>query len=434
MPGGASLVPGGAPRRAGRRPRLTDVAALAGVSSGLVSLVLRNQPGPSEQTRTRVLDAARQMGYRADRTASLLARRRSHHLGVMMDVRNTFHADLVAELDAAATRAGYDLLLSTVTPTRDERRAAEVLLDFRCEALILLGPGDPAGRLNALGRELPVIVIGRRVPSPAVDVVRAADDQGVAEAVGYLTTLGHHAIAFVDGGRGTIASDRRRGYRQAMRRHGLSAQTRIIPGDHTEEAGIRAATTLLAGPGLPTAVIASNDRSAVGLLDAFTRRGVPVPGSVSVVGYDDSMLARLAHTDLTTVNQDARQQAERAIGLAVERLEGGRTAPRELVLTPHLVVRSTTAPPVLFPERAPVLAPDPRSMLGRALACAGRSALGLLLALLIGAAIGRLRPTRRDRGRPAQDTSPDDRGCRMAGGSWFPRLAAPGWCGCAGRG
>ncbi len=357
MVGGLVADPGPAPgeaarpepdeaaRPAGRRPRLADVAAQAGVSSGLVSLVLRNQPGPSERTRTRILEAARQLGYRADRTASLLARRRSRHLGVMMDVRNTFHADLVAELDAAATRAGYDLLLSTVTPSRDERRAVEVLLDFRCEALILLGPADPAGQLNALGRELPVVVIGRRIPSAIVDVVRAADDQGVAQAVCHLADLGHQAIAFVDGGRGTIASDRRRGYRQAMRRRGLAAQAWIIPGDHTEEAGIRAAAMLLAAPDLPTAVMASNDRCAVGLLDALTRRDVPVPGSLSVVGYDDSALARLAHVDLTTVSQDARQQAERAVALAVERLEGDRTAPREVVLAPHLVARSTTAPP-----------------------------------------------------------------------------------------
>ena len=127
-----------------------------------------------------------------------------------------------------------------------------------------------------------------------------------------------------------------------MRRPGLAARARVIPGDHTEEAGIRAARTLLADR-LPTAVITSNDRCAVGLLDAFARRGVAVPGAVSVVGYDDSMLARLAHVDLTTVSQDAGQQAECAVALAVERLEGHRAAPREVVLTPHLVVRSTTA-------------------------------------------------------------------------------------------
>ena len=351
------------PVAAGRRPRLADVAARAGVSSGLASLVLRNQPGPSEPARARVLGAARELGYRPDRTASLLARRRSHHLGVTMDVRNTFHAELVADIDAAATRLGYDLVLGAATPTRDQQRAAEILLDFRCEALILLGPEDQADWLGALGHELPVVVIGRRM-DPAgvgVDVVRASDDQGVAQAVSHLTILGHRDIAFVDGGQGAIASDRRQGYRQAMRRHGLAA--RVIPGDHTEEAGIRAAREMLStnraptadgaltadGPltadGLPTAVITSNDRCAVGLLDVFVRRGVQVPGTVSVVGYDDSMLARLAHVDLTTVSQDAGQQAAQAVDLAVERLEGGRTAPREVVLTPRLVVRGTTAPP-----------------------------------------------------------------------------------------
>src|SRR4051812_10126300 len=84
----------------GRRPRLADVAARVGVSPGLVSLVLRNQAGPSEQTRARVIAAAQELGYRADRTASLLARRRSRHLGVMIDVRNTFHAELVGDIDA----------------------------------------------------------------------------------------------------------------------------------------------------------------------------------------------------------------------------------------------------------------------------------------------------------------------------------------------
>jgi DNA-binding LacI/PurR family transcriptional regulator len=342
-PAPAPAPPSPVPAGRGRRPRLSDVAARAGVSAGLVSLVLRRQPGPSEQTRGRVLDAARELGYRADRTASLLARRRSQHLGVVMDVRNTFHAELVADIDAAATQRGYDLVLSALTPTRDERTATEILLDFRCEGLILIGPEDRAGWLSALGQELPVVAIGRRLRSASVDVVRAADDLGVAEAVAHLASLGHRDIAFVDGGRGTIAADRRRGYRQAMSRHGLAGQVRVIPGDHTEEAGVRAAPALLDGP--TTAVIASNDRCAVGLLDRLARLGVSVPGSMSVVGYDDSMLARLGHVDLTTVSQDAPRQADEAVTLLAERLDDGRAEPREVVLPPRLVLRSTTAPP-----------------------------------------------------------------------------------------
>jgi DNA-binding LacI/PurR family transcriptional regulator len=326
-----------------RRPRLADVAARAGVSAGLVSLVLREQPGPSDQTRARVLAAARELGYRADRTASLLARRRSQHLGVLMDVRNTFHAEMVADIDAAATRQGYDLVLSVLTPTRDERAATEILLDFRCEGLILLGPEDRAGWLTALGQELPVVAVGRRMRSASLDVVRAADDLGVAEAVAYLAGLGHRDIAFVDGGRGAIAADRRRGYLRAMSRHGLTGQSRVIPGDHTEEAGIGAAPALLEGKS--TAVIASNDRCAVGLLDRLARLGVDVPGDISVVGYDDSTLARLGHVDLTTVSQDAPRQAEEAVALLASRLDDGRTDPREVVLPPRLVIRSTTAPP-----------------------------------------------------------------------------------------
>jgi DNA-binding LacI/PurR family transcriptional regulator len=328
-----------------QRPRLADVAARAGVSTASVSLVLRGAPGPSAETREKVLAAAADLSYRADRAASLLARRRRHLLGVLLDVRNPFHAELVEELHAEADKAGYEVVLSTLTRDRDEARATETLLDFRCEALILLGPEAPAARLAALARQLPVVVVGRRVPGAAADVVRAADDQGVAEAVGHLAGLGHREIAFVDGGRGTIASDRRRGYRRAMRGLGLAAQMLVIPGDHTEDSGVRSAAVLAARARLPTAVIASNDRCAVGLLDALARSGVPVPAAVSVAGYDDSTLARLAHVDLTSVSQDAASQAAHAATLAAERLEEGRTAPREVVLTPQLVVRGSTAPP-----------------------------------------------------------------------------------------
>jgi len=105
-----------------------------------------------------------------------------------------------------------------------------------------------------------------------------------------------------------------------------------------------AARRLLDSSSLPTAVIAFNDQCAVGLQDAFSRAGIDVPGQVSIVGYDNSMLAQLAHIDLTTVDQDAAQLAEHAVQVAADRLENGRTAPEEFVLMPRLVVRRTTGP------------------------------------------------------------------------------------------
>jgi len=328
-----------------RRPRLEDVAARVGVSTGTVSLVLRNAPGPSAATRERVAAAAAELGYRPDRAASLLARRRAHLLGVMLDVRSTFHAELVADLHDAAEAAGYDVLLSTVTPTRASRRAIETLVDSRCEALVLLGPDAPTARLTTLGEQIPVVVVGRRLRSATLDVVRSADDHGVAAAVDHLVGLGHRDVTFVDGGVGTIATDRRSGYLRAMRRHGLDDRVRVLAGEQHEAAGIRAAAELLDAGTLPTAVVTFNDRVALGLLDALLRAGVPVPEQVSVVGYDDSPSAQLPHVDLTTVSQDTRAQAENAVRAAVERLDGGRTTPREVVLEPRLVVRRSTSAP-----------------------------------------------------------------------------------------
>ncbi|MGY1593438.1 LacI family DNA-binding transcriptional regulator [Geodermatophilus sp. SYSU D00708] len=328
-----------------RRPRLADVADEAGVSAATASLVLRGAPGPSGATRERVLDAAARLGYRPDRAASLLARRRSRLIGVVMDVRSTFHAQLVEDVHDAAEEHGYDLVLSTVTRTRDEQRAVETLLDSRCEALVLLGPDAPAARLSALARQLPVVAVGRPVEADGVDVVRAADDEGVALAVEHLAGLGHRRIAHVDGGRGPIAGARRRGYERAMRRRGLGGHVQVVGGDPGEGAGARAAATLFGPAEHPTAVVTYNDASAVGLLDALLRAGVDVPGEVSVVGYDDSPLSRLAHIDLTTVSQDSAQLTRLAVAAVVERLDGGRTAQREVVVPPHLVVRGTTGPP-----------------------------------------------------------------------------------------
>ncbi|SHK04546.1 transcriptional regulator, LacI family [Pseudonocardia thermophila] len=326
-----------------RRPRLEDVAAAAGVSTASVSLVLRGRPGPSDRTREKVLAAAAQLGYRADRAASLLARRRTHLLGVPVQLRDVYRAELAEEIQLAADRRGYTVALSAITAAHDEQRVAETLLDLRCEALLLLAPGMPDADIAALATRVPVVAVSRRAEPAGFDVVRVADDQGVALVVDHLVELGHHALVHVDGGSEAMAADRRDGFLAATARHGVAG--RVVPGGNTEEAGAAAARALLAEPELPTAVVAANDRSAIGLLDVFLRAGVRVPGDVSLTGYDDSELSRLAHVDLTTVNQEAAEQAEQAVDAALDRLDGGRTTSVERVLPPRLVVRGTTGPP-----------------------------------------------------------------------------------------
>jgi DNA-binding LacI/PurR family transcriptional regulator len=234
-----------------RRPTLSDVAALAGVSKSLVSIVMRGEPGAGAETRRRVLDAATRLGYQPDSRARLLRSGRSRLLGVVFGIQHAFHADLVTDLYTAARETGYELALSAVTPQRDEEEAVTGLLQDRCEALILLGPQSPAARLTRLADRLPVVAVARGVRGAAVDVVRSADADGLRLAVDHLAGLGHRRIAHIDGGRAPGAADRRRGYREAMHRHGLDAEIRVVPGGLTEEDGAEAARTLLASrPGL----------------------------------------------------------------------------------------------------------------------------------------------------------------------------------------
>ena len=331
-----------------RKPTMADVATRAGVSRTLVSFILDGKPGASEATKQRVLAVAEEIGYRPDSAARLLARGRSRTFGVLMDVSQLFEADLVTGIYPAAEELGYEVLLSANLPDRDESVPIDALLSHRCGGLILLGPTSGAGYLKSLADKAPVVVVGRRLAAhPGLATVRTDDARGIRLAVNYLVELGHEDIHHVDGGTDPGSADRRRAYLAAMRKHGLADRANVIPGAHDEKAGARAARAMLAGPKLPTAVLAGNDRCALGLLDVFTRSGVDVPGDLSLIGYDDSHLSDNPRIDLTTVHQGPRMRILTldAVRLAVAMLDGQHDNDDAVVLEPKLVIRGTTAPP-----------------------------------------------------------------------------------------
>jgi DNA-binding LacI/PurR family transcriptional regulator len=334
-------------RASGRlgRPTMRDVAARAGVSQTLVSLVLRDAPGASTATRERVVRAAAELGYRPDTAAQVLRRSRSRHIGVLFTLRQPFDVDLVEAIYPAAEQRGYHVVLGAIGAGRDDRQAVEELLAYRSEALIVDGTTIEAAQLARVADQIPVVDIGRRATGDSVDVVRVSDEHGARLAVDHLVGLGHRSIVHIDGGGQPGAAGRRRGYRRAMRRHGLQHEIRVLAGDYTEESGATAGRRILSDGPLPTAIFAANDRCARGLLDTLIRARVDVPGDISVAGYDDSEVARLSFINLTTVRQDAALMAEQAVQAIIERLDQGRTEARDIVLAPSLVVRGTTGPP-----------------------------------------------------------------------------------------
>ncbi len=328
-----------------RRPTLTDLAAAAGISVALASIVMREAPGASQATRSRVKAIADDLGYRPDQRAKLLRQNRSRLIGVSFEVPQAFHGDLVEGIYAAAEPAGYAVTLSGISPGRPEARAIAALQDDRCEALILLGPRTPTARLTELARRQPIVVLARAVRSPAVDCVRVDDGIGMDLAVAHLAGLGHRRVAYLDGGTTPGARERLRAFRAAAARHALPGGGVVLPGGPTEEDGAAAAELLRPRLGELTAAIAFNDRCATGLLDTFLQAGVSVPQDFSIVGYDDSRLSRISYRNLTTVGQHPAQLARMAVDRVIDRLDHGAGGRLDQLVRPTLKVRGTTGPP-----------------------------------------------------------------------------------------
>jgi DNA-binding LacI/PurR family transcriptional regulator len=322
---------------------LADVAKRAGVSTALASIVMREAPGASAESRRRILAVADQLGYRPDVRARSLASLKAHVIGVLFGRAGRFHIELIDGLYSAAEDQGWDLILSALTSSRDEKRALDSLHDFRFDALIMLGP-EVAEPLMA--GKVPLVVVGWPVAHPDVDIVRTSDDHGMALAVEHLVALGHRRITHLQGGAGVIALARRDAYLKAMRTQGLAAEARVVVCDGEDQLdGQRAARALLSeGSDLPTALVAFNDDIAAAAMSVLAQQGIHVPDDISVIGFDDSALARSPGIELTSVQQLPGEMARLAVERVVARSTGMHLREREIVLEPKLCVRTSSGP------------------------------------------------------------------------------------------
>mgnify|MGYP001829072329 FL=1 len=329
------------------QPTIRQVAERAGVSTALVSLVMRDAPNVSDHRRALVLEAAEELGYRPNVLARNLASHRTRTVGVVLnDLHNPFFAETVDGIESAADGAGYRILLGSARRSpRGEARAVETMLELRVDGLVLTGSRMPTADIERAAASAAVVVVGRTTRSKLVDTVNNDERIGARLAVDHLVALGHRAIAHVSGGAGAGAAARRRGYESAMRAHGLADEISVAGGDFSEEGGYAAAGVLLAVGPHPTAIFAANDQSAAGVLDRVEDAGMRAPDDVSIVGYDNTALAAMHHMSLTTVDPPRATLGRIAIQLLLERLDNSRTDAIHHVVAPSLVVRSSSGPP-----------------------------------------------------------------------------------------
>ncbi len=326
---------------------MEDVAARAGVSRALVSLVMRDSPKVSEKSRSAVRRAAEELGYRPNLMARNLASHRTMTLGLVLnDLHNPFFAEITDGIAEAAEAAGYNIVINTGLQSADvEEAAIDTFLQLRVDGLMLVGAEISDDRILALAGDAPLILVARASDSDAVDSVNTDDCMGGRMVVEHLIELGHRRIAHIDGGSGAGAEGRREGYVEAMHDHGLSEHVRIVAGSFTERAGNEGAGELLRDQELPSAIFAANDLTAAGALDRLEDEGLMVPDDVSLVGFDNTALAALHQMGLTTVNQPRQLMGWLATELLIERIEDGRSDAVHRVLDPSLVERRTTSPP-----------------------------------------------------------------------------------------
>lgn len=322
---------------------MKDVADRVGLSRQLVSLVLRGDPGPSAESRRRILEAAAELGYRPHTSARLLRQGSTHLIGIVFDMRNPFQVRFVEALFTRAEAKGYHLALSPKVQDRTPDEVVERLLEQRVDAIIAFNPGPSATALTAASELLPVAWLGEWVDVPGVDNVHVDERRGLLSAVEHLTALGHRSISYLGGLGGIVGEDRAEAYREAMGEAGLGAEIDVVPSDFTEEDGAGAASALLARARRPSALVCCGDQAATGALAVLALAGIRVPEDISVVGFDDSRLSALPYHRLTSVHQDVQATVDASLHVVLARL-ADKSRERHVIATPtSLTVRSSTA-------------------------------------------------------------------------------------------
>jgi LacI family transcriptional regulator len=329
---------------------IIDVANEAGVSFGTVSRVINNDVHVKNETRERVLQAMQHLGFVANRQARSLAGGRSNSIGVLVpDLGTGYIGEIIRGIDAELTLTDLDLILYTTHRTASkEANYVANLAKGMVDGLLLVLPRNPSDFIGTLTeRNFPFVLIDHQGTGHDCPAVGATNWQGGYNATEYLIKLGHERIGFITGSMDLgCAADRLEGYRSALRTYHLPDTPELIyEGTFFQPDGFAGASVLLDLPVPPTAIFASNDVMAMGVMDAVRDRGLRVPADISIVGFDDIPQASLVHPALTTVNQPLEKMGRVATQMLLDLLRQPDRIAGRIELPTDLVVRDSCQPP-----------------------------------------------------------------------------------------
>jgi DNA-binding LacI/PurR family transcriptional regulator len=330
------------------RVSIKDVARAAGVSHSTVSRALAHSPLIPEATRRRVERAAHKLGYTPNAMARGLVTRHSRAIGVIVtSIADPFVAEIVRGIEQLAGDHGYRVVLSTShnNPER-EVNAVKALREWRVDSVIVA-----SSRVGALYQPLlkeigaPIVLINNQShqASRAIHSIAVDDVRGGELATRHLIELGHRVIGHVRGPAShRAAQNRLRGYRRALQRAGVPYDsTLVVNGDGRVEGGEQVLRLLEHQP-VPTAIFCYNDMTAIGALRALRSRGWRVPRDLSLVGFDNILLASYVDPPLTTIAQPMFEMGQRAMEMALTLIRAPRARVADVTIQGELIVRAST--------------------------------------------------------------------------------------------
>lgn len=329
---------------------IKDVAAEAGVSFGTVSRVINNDIHVKPETRERVLKAMERLGFVANRQARSLAGGKTHFIGLLVpDLGTGYIGEIIRGIDAELTLQGLDLVLYTTHRTASKEAAYVAnLAKGMVDGLLLVLPRNPADYIGVLTqRKFPFVLIDHQGTGKDCPAVGATNWQGGYDATEYLIKLGHRRIGFITGWMDLgCAQDRLAGYRAALRTYHIPEDPDLIyEGTFFQPDGYTGAMKFLDLPNPPTAIFASNDVMAMGVMDAVRMRGLRVPEDVSVLGFDDIPQASLVRPALTTVQQPLENMGRVAAQMLLDLIDQPDRKVGRIELSTKLVIRESCQPP-----------------------------------------------------------------------------------------
>jgi LacI family transcriptional regulator len=332
---------------------LRDVARSAGVHPGTASRALnpRTRSLVNEATATRVLDAARELGYRVNPIARSLKTNRSSSVGILIpDLTNPLFPPIVRGLEDRLRADGYSAMLANSdNDPEKEHQHFETMLDRHVEGFIMATAEREHPLIEeAIATHVPIVLVNRTVESDVAFSVIGRDVAGAQLAVEHLIELGHTRIAHIGGPeRFSTGIARHEGFVEGMRKHGLEPDPQLVRfGDaFVEDEGRRVFRELVESGQEFTAVFAGNDLLALGCYDVMYEEGISCPQDVSVIGYNDMPFIDKLRPPLTTIRVPHYEIGVKAAELLLERIQDPEAVPRTVLVDPELVVRGSTAPP-----------------------------------------------------------------------------------------